>query len=100
MYTEIAVVVVAEITEIALFNVSGVFEELKDTSVVSLAATTGLVILEDALALAGRTFSGDLLAFSFALVRHFPRECNETKANCMLRVREMERRRSVSVECV
>ena len=61
MYTEIAVVV-AEIAEIALFNVSGVVEELKDSWLVSLAANAGLIIVEDGLALAGRTFSGDLLA--------------------------------------
>ena len=70
-------------------------KKLKDTSLVSLAAAIGLVIVEGALALAGRTFSSDLLAFSFGLVRHFYRECNETNANCMVRVREMERRRSV-----
>ena len=69
--------------------------KVKDTSLVSLVAATGLVIVEGALALASRTFSGDLLAFSFGLVRYFHRECNETNANCMLRVREMERGRSV-----
>ena len=70
-------------------------KKLKDTSLVSLAAATGLVIVEGALALAGRTFSGDLLAFSFGLVHPFYRECNETNTNCMVRVREMKRGRSV-----
>ena len=38
-------------------------KKVKDTSLVSLVAAAGLVIVEGALALASKTFSGDLLAF-------------------------------------